>query len=670
MIRTFFGAGTLDTPMAFLAALIVGALFGVALERAGFGSSRKLTGVFYFEDMAVIKVMFSALITAMLGLAYLRVAGFIGLDDLYFMPTVYGAQIVGGLIFGVGFVMGGWCPGTAAVGLASGKLDALIFLGGAMLGSIFFNEIFPVIQPLYTWGNQGVVFIYQTLSLRPEGFALLFTLVAVTCFWGVEFLERLKGRAAVDAPGKVLPAFSAALVALALVLALFPGATAPPAGRTASEAELMAQVERAQDHLDPEELADRLMRGEPNLLVVDIRPAAEYQAFHIRDAVNITMGKLSQELEPRKNRGIIVLYSNGMTHPAQARDSLHRQGFGNVYLLTDGLQGFMERCLKPVSLRSEPLPPEAAARVRAWRAYFIPTAAAQPSGAGPTRPFPGQLPAKLPGLVDPDWLARHLGQPWLKVIDLRSQPEYSSGHIPGALFVNVESFRGLVDGVPSMLLPLDLLAGQFSLLGLNPADLVVFVTGEKFHDGTLAGMVCERLGHSRYAVLQGGMAKWRAQKRPLDQILPTVTPSRYPVCHPDAFTVDYRRVLSAVHKKDAVILDVRPQDYFTGKKSDEARGGHIPGAINRPYTEDAIITATGVSLKPVDELARAYEKIIPNKKRAVIVHCRTGHQASQTFFVLTRLIGYQNVYYYDAGWTEWAARTELPVVPLGNILVR
>ena len=134
MIKTFFGAGTLDTSGAFLAALIIGVLFGVALEQAGFGSSRKLTGVFYFEDMAVIKVMFSALITAMLGLAYFQAAGLIGPDELYFLPTVYGAQIIGGLIFGVGFVMGGWCPGTAAVGLASGKLDALVFFGGASAG--------------------------------------------------------------------------------------------------------------------------------------------------------------------------------------------------------------------------------------------------------------------------------------------------------------------------------------------------------------------------------------------------------------------------------------------------------------------------------------------------------------------------------------------------------
>ena len=203
----------------------------------------------------------------------------------------------------------------------------------------------------------------------------------------------------------------------------------------------------------------------------------------------------------------------------------------------------MERCLKPVSLRSEPLTPEAAARVRAWRAYFSPAAGASASAAAPVAaPRPDQLPPALPGLVEPDWLARHLGQPWLKVIDLRSQPEYNSGHIPGAVLVSVEGFRGLVNGVPSMLLFAPMLAGQFSLLGLQPTDLVVLVTGEKLYDGTLAGMACERLGHSRYAVLQG-MAGWLAAKRPVDTLLPAVTPSRYPESSADNFTVDYRRAL-------------------------------------------------------------------------------------------------------------------------------
>jgi thiosulfate/3-mercaptopyruvate sulfurtransferase len=658
MIKTFFGAGALDTSWAFLAALVIGVLFGAALERAGFGSSRRLTGVFYFTDMAVLKVMFSAMITAMLGLGFARAAGLLSPADLYFMPTIYGAQIVGGLIFGVGFVMGGWCPGTAAVGVASGKLDALVVLGGTIIGSIIFNEAFPVIRPLYTWGQQGVVFIYQTLGMSPGAFSLLLTLVAVACFWGAEALEPPQ-----QGSRRFLTYFSLSLAGVAGVLFLVWGA-GPETTGSGPEAALMAQVEAAQDHMEPEELADRLLRGDPDLLVVDIRPAAEYQAFHLRGAVHIPLNQLAEALAPHRNRGLIVLYSNGMTHPAQARDSLVRQGYRNVYLLTDGLQGFRERCLKPVSLRDEPLPPDAAARVRAWREYFGKAPGPAAASAAPlAMPRPDQLPAPLPGLVEPDWLARNLGQPWLKIIDLRPQPDYSSGHIPGSLRLDMESLRGLVHGVPSMLLPAPLLAAHFSLLGLHPSDLVVFVTGDKFHDGTLAGLAGERLGHTRYAVLQGGMAGWRAGKRPLDTALPPVTPSQYPAKNQDDFTLDYREVLKQAQGKTAVILDVRPKEYFTGEKSDEARAGHIPGAVNRPYTEDVVKTDREIRLKPLDELARAYAKLLPSKETAVIVHCRTGHQASQTVFVLKRLLGYKKVQYYDAGWTEWAARPELPVTP-------
>ena len=128
--------------------MLIGIAFGFFLERAGFGSSRKLTGVFYFKDMSVIKVMFTAVMTAAIGLSFLLSFGLISLNSIYLMPTVYGAHIVGGLIFGIGFVMGGWCPGTAAAGLAGGKLDALIFLIGAVIGSAIFNEIFAIIKPL------------------------------------------------------------------------------------------------------------------------------------------------------------------------------------------------------------------------------------------------------------------------------------------------------------------------------------------------------------------------------------------------------------------------------------------------------------------------------------------------------------------------------------------
>jgi thiosulfate/3-mercaptopyruvate sulfurtransferase len=667
MINTLYNLDTLGTPTAFFLALLIGIGFGFALERAGFSSSRRLAGVFYFTDMAVVKVMFSALITALLGLSYLVAFDWIHLDQIFLMPTVYGAQIMGGLLFGVGFAMGGWCPGTAAAGMAAGRIDAFVFLVGTVGGSILFNELFPVIRSLYTAGDQGVQMAYDSLGISRNAFILAFTLVAVVAFWLVEWAEKARTGCSTYLGTPFLKAFSLALVVVAAGLFVLSPAASQSSdekpgtiGVTAPEEKtLMADVDRARDHIEPEALADRLMAGDPDLVLVDVRPAAEFNAFHIRGAIHVLLPQLAETLQPHKNQGRIVLYSNGMTHPAQARDSLQRQGFGNVYLLTDGLQGFRDRCLKPVSLRPEPVSAPAAARINAWRAFFT-APAPLPARAGIASP-PGN--EAKPRVVETDWLAARLEAPGLKILDLRPQPEYNTSHIPGSLSLNVESLRGNLGGVPSMLLPAPMLAAQFSLLGLNPADAIVVVTGDKVHDATLVGMGFERLGHLNFAILDGGYAKWAQEGRPTDAALPAVTASSYPAQPAaDPFTVDYRFVSSRIGKPDTAIIDVRPADFFTGKKSDEARAGHIPGAINRPYTEDVISgTNKVVTFKPLAALAADYARMIPSKDTEVIVHCRTGHQASQSFFVLKHLLGYTNVRWYDAGWTEWAARSELPI---------
>lgn len=666
MINTLYSLDTLGTPAAFFIALLIGAGFGFSLERAGFSSSRRLAGVFYFTDMAVLKVMFTAVITAMLGLSYLVAFGWITLDRIYLMPTVYGAQIVGGLLFGAGFVMGGWCPGTAAAGVAAGRMDALVFLMGSIGGSILFNELYPVIGSLTTAGDKGVQMVYSTVGLSREMFALVFTLVAVAAFWMAEWAEKRRTGRSPYLGTPFLKAFSLAFVAVASGLLVINPVTTGASGAHASEETaagvveqvLMTGVDEARDHIEPEELADRMMAGGQGLVLVDVRSEAEYNAFHIRGAIHVALPALVEALQPHKNKGMIVLYSNGMTHPAQARDSLQRLGFGNVYLLTDGLQGFRDRCLKPISLRPEPLPPEVARRVDAWRAFFT-----APPDAG--RP---DSRVAAPPLVGSDWLVSRLGMPEIKIIDLRPQPEYNSGHIPGSLSLNVESLRGNIGGVPSMLLPPAMLAAQFSLLGISPADTVVLVAGDKVHDATLAGMAFERLGHKKYTVLSGGYAKWIQDGRRIDTALPTVTPSHYPA-QPDAdgFTVDGVTVAAGLGKKGTVIIDVRPADFFAGRKSDEARAGHIPGAFNRPFSDDIMTSSNKVAtFKPVEDLAAAYSRMIPSKDTEVIVHCRTGHQASQTFFVLKHLLGYTNVKWYDAGWTEWAARDEWPLATEAN----
>ena len=120
-----------------------------------------------------------------------------------------------GICTGVGFVMGAWCPGTAAVGLAAGRIDALVFLLGVMGGSILFNEFFPLIHALYTAGDHGTQMAYTTVGMSRNGFILAFTLVAVAAFWLAEWAEKVRTGRAPYRGSPFLKAFSLALVALA-----------------------------------------------------------------------------------------------------------------------------------------------------------------------------------------------------------------------------------------------------------------------------------------------------------------------------------------------------------------------------------------------------------------------------------------------------------------------
>jgi rhodanese-related sulfurtransferase/uncharacterized membrane protein YedE/YeeE len=417
MIQTYYSLDALGGGSSFFATLVIGFFFGLALERAGFGSSRRISGIFYFTDMAVLKVMFTALVVAMLGLAFVAGSGMIDLShQIYFLKTYYGAYVVAGLIFGVGFVMSGWCPGTAAVGLASGKIDALLFLVGAIIGSVLFNELFPILKPLYTWGmstqkgfgQPGLAFIHETLGISRHLFLLLFTIAAILCFWGAEYIETIRrpgqGGAYFNSP--FLKAFCLVLliVAASLPLLSHPGGEkilvtlsdtveAPKAAPIEMDG-LLEILSSGKDHMEPEELAALLLEGESDLIVVDVRPEEEYARFHIREAVNVQLADLPAFMRENRAKEKVVLYSNGMTHPAQARDALFRQGFRNVLVLTDGLTGFLDRCLKPVSLRPEPVDTRRAGQIRAWRDHFL----HNPSGplAKGDRPFASQPPQSTP----------------------------------------------------------------------------------------------------------------------------------------------------------------------------------------------------------------------------------------------------------------------------------
>ena len=194
-LATYFSEGRLDTTAAFVVAGVIGLAFGFWLERAGFGSSRRLAGVFYFRDFAVVQTMFSAIVTALVGLRLLVVIGAFPAAAVYRMETFVGPQVVGGLIFGVGFVMGGWCPGTALVGLASGKGDALVFLGGAGVGSLAYALAWPALADFSTVGACGVCTLPERFGLSTGVTTLLVVLMALGAFVLVEVVEARRARA-------------------------------------------------------------------------------------------------------------------------------------------------------------------------------------------------------------------------------------------------------------------------------------------------------------------------------------------------------------------------------------------------------------------------------------------------------------------------------------------
>lgn len=186
----FYKTGLFGDQVSLVIAFIIGISFGFWLERAGFGSSRKLAAQFYFTDMTVLKVMFTAIITAMTGLLLFSLFGWIDLSLVYINPTYLWPQIIGGLVLGVGFVIGGYCPGTSIVAASTGKIDGFFFIGGAMAGMFVFGEIYSWIAGFHKAGAMGTVLISDWLNVSMGFIGFVVIILALLMFWGGEWLEK------------------------------------------------------------------------------------------------------------------------------------------------------------------------------------------------------------------------------------------------------------------------------------------------------------------------------------------------------------------------------------------------------------------------------------------------------------------------------------------------
>lgn len=170
----------------YILAVVLGFFFGLSLERAGFGDARNLVNIFYFRDMRVLRVMFTAIIVCMAGLVILSAVGLFDYKmvlDYTLLKTFLWPQLVGGIIFGAGFVVGGYCPGTSMVGIVSGRLDALVFFLGMISGIWVFALGFPLYEAFYSSSEMGRITLWELFGISKELMAGILVVMALVAFF-------------------------------------------------------------------------------------------------------------------------------------------------------------------------------------------------------------------------------------------------------------------------------------------------------------------------------------------------------------------------------------------------------------------------------------------------------------------------------------------------------
>jgi uncharacterized membrane protein YedE/YeeE len=202
-------------PTAKVLAIVLGILFGVALERNGFGRATNLVAQFYGRDNRVLKVMFSAIVTALVGMSVLRVAGVLDMSAMVVPATFLYPMIVGGFLLGVGFAISGYCPGTSVVAMASRKLDGLFTILGVALGSLVFGFAYPLVKPFFLSGDMGPIRLPELLNVPEPVLVLAVFAMAVGAFLGAEVLEKkIAAKNHTDAPVSVRGLRNAVLIGL------------------------------------------------------------------------------------------------------------------------------------------------------------------------------------------------------------------------------------------------------------------------------------------------------------------------------------------------------------------------------------------------------------------------------------------------------------------------
>ncbi|MFY8216157.1 MAG: sulfurtransferase [Chthoniobacterales bacterium] len=271
-------------------------------------------------------------------------------------------------------------------------------------------------------------------------------------------------------------------------------------------------------------------------------------------------------------------------------------------------------------------------------------------------------------LVSTDWLAEHLNDPSIRIVESNEDILlYSTGHIPGAVHIDWRS--DLQDQTIRDYISPEAFAELAAKNGITPNTTVVFYGDKSNWWACYALWAFQLFGHENVKILDGGRDKWVAEGRALTREVPSYAAATYPA--PSGRQDEKIRAFfeeTLAHSQDhKPLIDVRSPGEFIGEvthmpeypQEGVLRGGHVPGARSVPWKRAVNADAT---FKSADELREIYETEMGLKPGDdVIAYCRIGERSSHTWFVLKYLLGYENVRNYDGSWTEWGTRVRAPI---------